>query len=395
MHLCPSRNGLWSPFGIETKELTTVALLERKEEASPPGSPKTQRLRQVSLQSLSRVLQHGHGQVVGRSKTQGVAMVADMPMRPPGPSRDAPLMMSCEAAQFSHKAKRGLLRQPGKPLRGIWLKREQPLLGADHDVASFWPILDARDDMSRLAGRLGCATRAGSRRCGLGWTLGRPGRLRRSQRDGGPWPVLRDEAGEISHLLLQRDDLGLQGAQRLGERQERSRQRRRLAGFGGRRLLWQGSQAALMQAGQCLQVLAAHPFFAAIVGMAAQGKLSLGQPAVQRFDINAQAASSLGQRDEGHRATPFVWNGQPEREPLWQSPGSFPRRFVREKGRETCQENSQQDSQDCSWQERAALLAKEKPRRARKRLSRLSGGGGDGNSRPNIEGFCATTTTDR
>src|SRR5439155_5704327 len=100
---------------------------------------------------------------------------------------------------------------------------------------------------------------------------------------------------------------------------------------------------------------------------------------------------SLGQRDEGHRATPFVWNGQAEREPLWQSPGSFPRRLVREKGRETCQ----QDSQDCSWQERAALLGKEKPGRARKRLSRLSGGDDDGNSRPNIAGFCATTTTDR
>src|SRR5438552_8776740 len=108
------RNGLWSPFGFETILHTTVALLERKEEASPPGSPKTQRLRQVSLQSLSRVLQQGHGQVVGRSKTQGVAMVAGKPMRPPGPSRDAPLTMRCEVAHFSHKTKRGLRGQPGK-----------------------------------------------------------------------------------------------------------------------------------------------------------------------------------------------------------------------------------------------------------------------------------------
>src|SRR6266536_2095427 len=103
-----------------------------------------QRLRQVSLQSLSRLLQHGHGQVVSGSKTQGVAVVADLPMRPPSASGDAPLMMSREATQFSHKTKRGLRCQPGKPLWGVWLKREETLIGADHDVASFWPILDAR-----------------------------------------------------------------------------------------------------------------------------------------------------------------------------------------------------------------------------------------------------------
>ena len=31
-------NGLWSPFGIETSSSTTVALVEKKEEPSPPGS---------------------------------------------------------------------------------------------------------------------------------------------------------------------------------------------------------------------------------------------------------------------------------------------------------------------------------------------------------------------
>src|SRR5947209_17849598 len=101
-------NGLGSPFGFETPNNTTVALLDRKEEASPPGSPRTQRLCQVSLQSLSRVLQHGHGQVVGRRKTQGVAVVADMPMRGPSPSRYAPRMMRCEAAHLSCNTKRGL-----------------------------------------------------------------------------------------------------------------------------------------------------------------------------------------------------------------------------------------------------------------------------------------------
>src|SRR5436190_9231360 len=162
------RNGLWSPFGIETCCSTTVALLERKEEASPPGSPKTQRLRQVSLQSLSRVLQHGHGQVVGRSKTQGVAMVADMPMRPPGPSRDAPLMMSCEVAQFSHKAKRGLRGQPGKPLRGIWLKREQPLLGQITALPSSGPFSERGMACGDFLGGFGARRERGAGGVGLG-----------------------------------------------------------------------------------------------------------------------------------------------------------------------------------------------------------------------------------
>ena len=137
-------------LGLKYTAHTTVALLERKEEASPPGRPKNQRLRQVSLQSLSRLLQDGNGQVVGGSKTQGVAVVADLPMRPPGPSRDAPLMMSRESAQFSHKTKRGLRCQPGKPLRGIWLEGEQATLGADHHVVPSGPILETRDRTARI-----------------------------------------------------------------------------------------------------------------------------------------------------------------------------------------------------------------------------------------------------
>src|SRR5690348_4183720 len=57
-----------------------------------------------------------------------------------------------------------------------------------------------------------------------------------------------------------------------------------------------------MQASEQVQVLAAHPFFAALAGMALQGKLRSRQPAAQRFGINTQATSSLGDRDEGHRA---------------------------------------------------------------------------------------------
>src|SRR5437764_14733588 len=116
------------------------------------------------------------------------------------------------------------------------------------------------------AGRLGRGRggwmRARSRGCGLGWTLGRQGLLGRRSRDSWLVSVLLEQVGEISHLLLQRSDLGLQGAKRLWQREELGGQRWQLAGNRRRRLLWEGSQTAMMQAGQQLQVLAASPVFA-------------------------------------------------------------------------------------------------------------------------------------
>jgi hypothetical protein len=69
-----------------------------------------------------------------------------------------------------------------------------------------------------------------------------------------------------------------------------------------------------MQAGQHLEVFSAHPFFAAIVGMTLQGKLSLCQPAAKRFRIDAEVMSRLGHRHKGHEITPFVSDVQQERE---------------------------------------------------------------------------------
>lgn len=61
----------------------------------------------------------------------------------------------------------------------------------------------------------------------------------------------------------------------------------------------------MVPGGQLLEVVEADPFFAAILAMALQGELSLRQPAVQRFDIDAQFSAGIGQRDEGHGITPF------------------------------------------------------------------------------------------
>ncbi len=132
--------------------------------------------------------------------------------------------------------------------------------------------------------------------------------------------------GEISHLLLQRDDLGLQGGKLFRQREQRSRKLRPLALNRGGWLLWEGSQAALMQAGQDLKVLTAHPFFAAIVGMVLKRKLSLHQPAAHGFDIDAETTARLGHRHKGHEATPFVRCVEQERKQAGQTPGRLPRR---------------------------------------------------------------------
>src|SRR5258708_35290066 len=93
-----------------------------------------------------------------------VALVADMSMGAPGAFGDAPLMMGRERARSSHKAKRGLLCQPGKPLGSLWLKGEQAPLGTDHHIVPLRAILHARDDMHRLARALGRRTSARSSR---------------------------------------------------------------------------------------------------------------------------------------------------------------------------------------------------------------------------------------
>jgi hypothetical protein len=122
--------------------------------------------------------------------------------------------------------------------------------------------------------------------------------------------VLLKKASEISHLLLQRDELGLHGRKLLWQREQIGGQRWDLAEQLSRSFFLRGSQTALMQASQHLEVLLAQPFFAAIVRMALQGKLRISQPAMQGFGINAQTPRRLGYRHKGHGTTPFVWGIQ-------------------------------------------------------------------------------------
>ena len=78
-------NGLGSPFGFETSWITTVALVEGEKETSPPRSlKKTQPLPQMGLQRRCCLLQHRHRQVLRRTQTQVVTVIAQVPMRSPG-----------------------------------------------------------------------------------------------------------------------------------------------------------------------------------------------------------------------------------------------------------------------------------------------------------------------
>src|SRR5260370_1855274 len=173
-------------------------------------------------------------------------------MGAPGPFGDAPLMMSREVACSSHKTKRVLLCYPGKPLLRIWLKREQAALGTDHHIVPLLAVLDTRDDMNRLGRRFGegrgSGTRAGSRACGVGWRLGRAGWVGPRHGDGRLWPMLLKKASEISHLLLQRDELVLQCRKLLWQREQIRGQRWDLAAKLSKPLFLTRRPTSLMQA---------------------------------------------------------------------------------------------------------------------------------------------------
>jgi hypothetical protein len=104
--------------GLKLPDLTTVALLFETGERSQPRKlsrrlQSSEQLLEKDVESLSRLLQHGKGQVLIRGQTQVVAVIADVSMGTPGASGGSPLMMSSEVALFAHKAKRGQKKRNG------------------------------------------------------------------------------------------------------------------------------------------------------------------------------------------------------------------------------------------------------------------------------------------
>jgi hypothetical protein len=130
----------------------------------------------MGLQHRRHLLQDRHRPFGAGSQAQGGAVIADMPMGAPGAVGGAPLMMGRDVAGLAHKAKRGLLREPGEPRRRLRLKGKQALFGADDHGASLTAPLDAGIDVNGRAGRRrhsrGRATSAGSRGCGPGGLCG-------------------------------------------------------------------------------------------------------------------------------------------------------------------------------------------------------------------------------
>src|SRR5260370_20139517 len=102
--------------------------------------------------------------------------------------------------------------------------------------------------------------------------------------------MLLKKASEISHLLLQRDELGLQGRKLLWQREQIGGQPWDLAGKMSRSFFLRGSQTALMQARQHLEALPAQPFFWGIRRLALHRKVRIQQKTQQRVCINTQSA---------------------------------------------------------------------------------------------------------
>src|SRR2546429_4719194 len=99
----------------------------------------------MSVKGRSCLLQGGDRQNFRRAQRKVVGVTADGPMSAPGgPGQALDLAMSGQTTLFSHKAKRREGRQPGKPCRGIWLKGEQTVRGADHHVGPLNPKFNER-----------------------------------------------------------------------------------------------------------------------------------------------------------------------------------------------------------------------------------------------------------
>src|SRR6266704_6570030 len=89
--------GVCENGGLSRSRKLNSAEETRKEKdgskAFPEASPY-KGLHQMSLQRFSRLLQHRNGQLMIGGQTQRVAVVTEVPMRPPSPFGDAPFLMS-------------------------------------------------------------------------------------------------------------------------------------------------------------------------------------------------------------------------------------------------------------------------------------------------------------
>src|SRR5712692_3793973 len=120
------------------------------------------------------------------------------------------------------------------------------------------------------------------------------------------------EQHQFGQALLQDHDLGRELWDGLENIDELARKRRRLLwqeGLNrGRCGLWEISQQATMGGRNLAQALGREPFDASIAGMWQQGDMSQVQPTAQRFRINGQQTTTVGQRYHGHQENSLYVN---------------------------------------------------------------------------------------
>src|SRR6266566_3744028 len=292
--------------GLKRQEALQWHLFQKRRSQAHPEPSKRPQVLQVSVQYGGRLLECRDGQLFGDSQMDIVGVIADVAMRAPGSLADTlDLPMRGQAPQFAHKAKRRAGHQPGKPGWTPRLKGQQAAFGADHHIVSLSRILHQRYHLRR--GR-------SLRLAAFGSTPTTPtavGRLRGHCRPaasrGSRFSEVGELVGEIGQLFLQRSQLGRERAQGHEYLEEVIRQSERLC-RGSRlgRLLRQDGQAAMMRGGQPAQLFLRQPVPPRIVRMRLPGERRADQPATQRFGIDAQVPTTVGQRYHSHDATPFI-----------------------------------------------------------------------------------------
>src|SRR6266498_87718 len=114
------------------------------------------------------------------------------------------------------------------------------------------------------------------------------------------------------------------------------------------------------------QVRSCDPLDASIGGMCQEWDMSQVQPTAQRFGINGEQTTTVGQRNAGHRATPFVLlvtrttNGQGiSRELSREICRELSSEISRELSSEISRELSSEISRECRRTEQTILLSRD------------------------------------
>ena len=155
--------------------------------------------------------------------------------------------------------------------------------------------------------------------------------------------MLVEQGSERCNVLLQRGDLRLHDANRLGKGTQFGGHGWRNCGNGKGRLLGESVELAMMQVGEQFQVFPADAFVATIAGMVWSRKASVLHPAAEGCGVDAETATGIGNRDTGQERAPFPNRRKPE--PTEQ------------------EENSQEHSQEHSRQRRTRILGTDAPER--------------------------------